>query len=147
MQAYVPRGGAFNYYHDPDVNIVVSAHYPEAPQRWRRPMRAFTGDELQRGLIPKWVADALMSGRAPSDPTVSKVAFTVEPLGPLRQHFYPDVPVPRAGRRATGGTQGYVPERLTAPAILEIRKVALWVQQKLSEGNLKVCAGTITLSD
>lgn len=143
MQAYVPRSGPFNYYHDPDVNIVVSAHYPQSPQRWRRPMRAFNGDELQRGLVPKWVDDAVMRGCRPSD---SKVAFTVEPLGTVRGHFYPATPAPDVprSRRGFGAAPGPAPERLTAPAILEVRKVALWVQQKLADGNLKVSAPAVT---
>lgn len=142
------RSGPFNYYHDPDVNIVVSAHYPQSPQRWRCPMRAFTGDELQRGLVPEWVDNAVMRGRIPSETTVSKVSFTVEPLGPVRQHFYPPTPVADAprGRRGYGSTAGSPPERLTAPAILEVRKVALWVQQKLADGSLKVSAPPVTFS-
>lgn len=148
MQAYVKRGGPFDYYHDPEVNIVVSAHYPQSPQRWRRPMRAFSGDEIQSGMVPQWASEAVMRGRIPNDPTVSKVAFTVEPLGPVRNHFYPAPPPQDSGRgrRGHGGATPLAPERLTAPAILEVRKVALWVQQKLADGNLKVSAPPVTFS-
>jgi len=89
-----------------------------------------------------------MRGRIPNDPTVSKVAFTVEPLGPVRNHFYPAPPPQDSGRgpRGHGGATPLAPERLTAPAILEVRKVALWVQQKLADGNLKVSAPPVTFS-
>jgi hypothetical protein len=50
-------------------------------------MRAFTGDELQQGILPPWVSDAVMRGKIPPMPQTHKVSFTLEAVGALRSHI------------------------------------------------------------
>lgn len=85
MQAYVKRSGPFAFYKDGSVNPILSAMHAQSTLRWRIPMRAFTGDELQQGILPTWVSDAVMRGKIPPQDDSHKVSFTLEPVGPLRK--------------------------------------------------------------
>jgi hypothetical protein len=57
-------------------------------------MRAFTGDELQQGILPSWVSDAVMRGKIPPMPQNHKVSFTLEAVGALRSHIAVQVRCP-----------------------------------------------------
>jgi hypothetical protein len=87
LQAYVKRSGPFAFYQDPQVNPILSAMHPHSTLRWRVAMRAFTGDELQQGILPSWVSDTVMRGKIPPMPQTHKVSFTLEAVGALRSHI------------------------------------------------------------
>jgi hypothetical protein len=106
LQSFVRKPGPFAWFHDPAVDPIVSASYPQSRQRWRRSMRAFSGAEVNRRLLPRWVDDVIMRGRAHGPATVQKKkGFTVEP---------------EEGAAGAGAPPGLrlpprPPERLTAP--------------------------------
>lgn len=87
MQAYVKPSGPFAFYQDAHVNPILSAMHPNSTRRWRVNMRAFTGDELQQGILPPWVHDAVMRGKVPPMSQTHKVSFTLEAVGALRSHI------------------------------------------------------------
>lgn len=87
LQAYVKRSGPFAFYQDSRVNPILSAMHPHSTMRWRVAMRAFTGDELQQGILPPWVTDVVMRGKIPPMPQTHKVSFTLEAVGALRSHI------------------------------------------------------------
>ena len=126
MQAYMRKPGPFGFYHNPKIDPIISAAYPRSRQRWRKNMRAFDGSEIERNLLPRWVEDLLLHGRCEQPATVQKKkGFTIEP----------DV---------ASGLPPRDPERLSAPVILEIRKVTNYVEAKLKQSGMHVVAAEIT---
>jgi hypothetical protein len=126
VQNYVRKPGPFAFFHSPDVDPILSASYPQCSQRWRKGMRAFDGSELDRQLLPPWVEDLLMNGRCMVPTTVQKKkGFTIE----ADEHSR--LPARRK-------------ERLTAPVILEVRKVTNYIEAKLVEAGYNVVAAEIT---
>jgi hypothetical protein len=155
VQAYIQKPGPFCFYHDLDINPIITAHYPNSSKlRWRIPMREFTGDEIQDGILPQWVVDAVMRGRIPTQPP-NKVSFTIEPFGPVahltpvNSHGVgdpigpPNKFLPRSSAQAAASAAD-LSERLTAPTILEIRKVANYVANKLRDLGNDVSAPEVT---
>ena len=129
MQPFMRKPGPFAFYHAPAVDPILSAAYPQSSQRWRKAMRAFDGSEFDRRLLPGWVEDLVQHGRCEQPATVQKKkGFTVEP----------DPECSALPHRA--------PERLSAPVILEIRKVTNYVEAKLKAAGLHVVAAEITFS-
>lgn len=100
LQAYVKQSGPFAFYQDAHVNPILSAMHPHSTLRWRAAMREFTGDELQQGILPPWVHDAVMRGKIPPMPQTHKVSFTLEAVGALRSQFAVQVCSPRNYCRA-----------------------------------------------
>lgn len=128
VQAYA-RKGPFAYQRDRAVDPIVSASYPRSALRWRKPMRALDGSEVPRQLLPPWVENLILKGTCPRwpDGVLRSKGFTIAPAECMAERL----PV-------------HPPERLTAPVILEIRKVANYVINKMHAAGITACAAEIT---
>jgi hypothetical protein len=96
-------------------------------------MRALDGSEINRQLLPRWIENLVLKGTCPPWPEGHQrsKSFTITPAANVREQL----PGPLE------------PQRLTAPVILEIRKVANYIAAQLHERNILVVAAEVTFDE
>jgi hypothetical protein len=115
------------------VDPILSASYPRSTLKWRKAMRALDGSEINRQLLPLWVENLVLKGTCPPWPEGHQrsKSFTISPAESMPSCMQ----------------CWQQPQRLTAPVILEIRKVASYIATQMRERNVVLVVPEVTFDE